>query len=62
VICGLEWVSGARKAKGGVKAYFDFEAVFVNLLLSSIFWVGLFVCEIVCVFLWKQKKEPGGFL
>lgn len=55
-------MGGARKTKGGVKAYFDFEAVFVNLLLSSIFSVGLFVCEIVCVFLWKQKKEPGGFL
>ncbi len=36
MICGLEWAGGARKSKGGVEAYFDFVAVFVNLLLSLI--------------------------
>jgi hypothetical protein len=65
VICGLEWVGGARKTKGGVEAYFGFVAVFVNLLWSLIwfdFWVGLSFCDLVCVFLWKQKKKPRGFL
>lgn len=36
MICGLEWIGGARKTKGGVEAYFNIVAVFVNLVLSLI--------------------------